>query len=165
MFEQAKLIRKSDASTEKAVTSDRQEVARHEIALERQRILTRQEREMEHIKAKCNQLYGIAKKQIEVDERPLVAQIAPFAKMLEDLKGGAELDTVITPATVVTTQRASRELVSSRTTIKFSAYKSAAQNLKLKIQPMGAVGAQPKRTRTIRVATSPSKKPAEQLFV
>jgi hypothetical protein len=164
MFDQAKLIRKSAVSTEKAVTSDRQEVARHEMALERQRIFARQEREIDQIKAKCNQLYNIAKKQIGVDERPMVAQIAHYEKMLEALSGVSEFDTVITPATVVTTQRASTQLASSRTIFKFSAYKSAAQNLKLKIQPMGAVRAQPKRSQAIRVETSPSKKPRKQLF-
>jgi hypothetical protein len=159
MFDQAKSLRRTAISTEKVETFDRQSAAIHEMMLDKARLLERHEREMQTMKTKCQQLFDIQKRQVEQDERPLINQVARFEKMLEDEKNGAAVDPPLMPWSVVTTPRKSTELSSARTAYKFSAYKTSAQNPKLKIQPLGAVmTAAAKPVRTIRVAaTGPSR--------
>jgi hypothetical protein len=166
MFEQAKLLRRSAQSAEKVVTSDRQEAARQEMQLDKQRLLDRQTREMEVLKAKCNHLYEIAQNQIEQDERPTLSHIANLEKTLQGLRGTAELDSLRTAAKAVTQGSAAlaTELASARTVRRFSAYKSTAQNVKLKIQPMGSVASRPRSKNVCVASSSAPKNPKQQLF-
>jgi hypothetical protein len=153
MFDQAKLIRRSARSAERQETMERQDMARHKMMLEKQQIIDRQTREKAHLKSKCSELLDVGKKQIEIEERPFLPQVARFERVVEDLKSSAANEPLVTPSIAVTSPRqATSELVSARTVTKFAAYKVAPQNPKLRIQPMGPVGSHTKGNRAIRVS-------------
>jgi type II secretory pathway pseudopilin PulG len=153
MFDQAKLVRRNAHSAEKQETLERQDMARHEMMLERQQIIDRHTREKSHLKSKCSELLDVGKRQIETEERPFLAHVARFERVVEELKSGAANEPLITPSIAVTSPgRACYELVSARTVKKFAAYKVAPQTPKLKIQPMGTVGGGTKGGRAIRVS-------------
>jgi hypothetical protein len=153
MFDEAKLIRRSAHATERLETIERQDMARHNMMLEKQQIIDRHTREKGHLKSKCSELLDVGKRQVETEERPFLAQVARFERVMEHLKSGTAHEPLITPSIAITSPgRAAYELVSPRTVRKFAAYKVAPQSPKLKIQPMGTVGGVTKGSRAIRVS-------------
>jgi hypothetical protein len=150
LFDQAKEMRRAASETEKGDTIDRQEMAFYEMNQERCNMLDRHQREKLLLEEKCSQLKEITRKQAEQDERPLRSMVGRLEKEIEELKAGMD-DPPITPA-IASTTKESTELISARTAYKFAAYRSAANGLKLKIRPMGAVASVSKSVRRIRMA-------------
>jgi hypothetical protein len=154
MFDQAKALRQSSKLAERVETSERQDMARHEMDVERQRLLDRQERDLATLKGKCAQLLTVARKQVDTEERPLRAQLANLEKTAEDLRASPPVMPV-TPFNVSTTPRdQDNELITPRTVFRFSTFKLIPMNPKLKIQPMSTMEGGGRKSRVIRVKAS-----------
>jgi hypothetical protein len=159
MFDQAKALRRTASSREKAESSDRQTAAVYEMAVERLRLVERHDRELEALKMKSTMLYDMEKKEIEQEERPFINQIARLEKMLADEENGVVPDPPMTPWSISVTAKDATELMSARTAQRFSAFKTAPPGPKLKIQPLGPVASEsPKSIRSIRVSAAPRRK-------
>ena len=157
MFDQAKNVRKRASFTEKRESREQQDRAKREMDIERKRLIERQTREFDLLRLKCTQLMDVTKKQVEEEERPHIKKIRKLERAIEEIKNGKELP--VRPATCIVTQRgSSAELVSARTTFKFSAYKAAGKCTKLRIQPLGPVSSAPRKSRVLRVKAIRSMK-------
>jgi hypothetical protein len=152
MFDQAKGVRQTARACEKVETSERQDLARQEMELERARLLARQERELATLRAKCTQLLTVAKTQAEAEERPFKAQVAALEKTTQELRSSAPVPAV-SPLNVVASPRGD-DLITPRTVFRFSTFKLVPMNPKLKIQPMSSMEAGPRKSRVIHVRSS-----------
>ncbi|OHT11817.1 hypothetical protein TRFO_18604 [Tritrichomonas foetus] len=152
MFDQAKTVRASSALLEKKETNDAQTRARKEMALERNRLISRHNKEFEDMKTKCEQIMNVLKTNIKKEEIPFQNRIAKLERMIEDLKTGTDGTIKVVPSLAQTTERGpGNELLTSRTAFKYSAFKAATQNYKLRIQPLGNCSKGVRRTRVIRI--------------
>jgi hypothetical protein len=139
---------------EKAETSERQDMAFHEMEVDKRRLLDKHDRDLSTLKAKCTQLLSVARKQAETEERPLKAMIANLEKTVDDLRGARPVS-MVTPANVSMAARdPDDELITPRTVFRFSTYKLMPLNPKLKIQPMSAMEGSGRRSRVIRVKSN-----------
>jgi hypothetical protein len=155
MFDMAKRTRKAAVGTERIDTVGRQESALDDMNRERIRILTRHNRESEINITKTAQLREITQREVQRNERPILANIARLKKMITDLKSGS-VEPDVRPATALV-QPNGHELVSSRTAYKYAAYRRTAQGIKLKIQPLGDVPIAPGSFRRVQLALSGSR--------
>ena len=157
MFDQAKNVRKRASFTEKRESREQQDRAKKEMDIERKRLVERQTREFDLLRLKCTQCMDVTKKQVEEEERPHIKKIRKLERTIEEIRNGKE--TPVRPATCVVTERgSSAELVSARTTFKFSAFKAAGRSTKLRIKPLGPVSSGPRKSRVMRVKTIGSMK-------
>ena len=145
MFDNAKTTRNRADQLEKAETRDAQARAESDMKLERDRLLSKQEKEKESLKEKSQQQLNLLKRDLENNERPYKNRIEKLENLIANLKNGTEKREVIPSIFLQSRDINHGELLSPRTALKLSAYKASAQGMKLKIKPLGNISPPPKK--------------------